>query len=192
MKVASKIERLLDAGAVIEWRPVKGFENLYAVSNEGDVKSLARIDSRGHRVGERILKPAKGTPGYLTVTIYKGGGGKTHHIHQLVARAFIGECPDGYEVNHINEEKIDNRLNNLEYVTRKQNLNHGTHNARMVRALSMPIESFDLKTGKTIKRYASAREAERQDGYNRGNIWSCLDGRYKMHGGVGWRRQQQK
>lgn len=190
MKVASRIERLIDAGGVVEWRPVKGFESYYEVNNEGDVKSLARLDSRGHLVKERILKPGKTTRGYLRVTLYKDCEKNSHAVHRLVGEAFIGECPDGYQVNHINENRVDNRLDNLEYVTPKQNSNHGTRNQKIARSNSISIESFDPITGETIRRYPSALEAERLDGYTSTNIIQCIKGRCKLHKGVGWRRSE--
>ena len=185
MKYPSRIERLLDAGAIVEWRPIAGFKGRYEVSSEGEVRSLAR---KG-RKRQIFLKPFNNTQGYLQVVLTKGGKRDQPRVHRLVMQAFVGPCPENMEVNHIDEDKTNNCISNLEYVTHKQNLNHATRNARVARARGLAIESYDINTGATIKRYASAWEAQRQDGYKHGNISRCLSGRLKSHHGVGWRPQ---
>ena len=97
------------------WKDVPGHEGLYQVSNLGRVKSL--------RFGkERILKPTPDKDGYYQVDLWKGGEGKTNKIHRLVMLAFVGESD--LEVNHINGIKTDNRLENLEYCTPSENIQH--------------------------------------------------------------------
>ena len=97
------------------WKDVPGHEGLYQVSNLGRVKSL--------RFGkERILKPTPDKDGYYQVDLWKGGEGKTNKIHRLVMLAFFGESD--LEVNHINGIKTDNRLENLEYCTPSENIQH--------------------------------------------------------------------
>lgn len=129
MNVASKIERLIDAGAIVVWKPVKDYAGLYEVSNEGDVRSLPRNTTRG-----RILKPGKVNKGYLSVRLCKEGQPKMHYVHRLVMQAFVGECPADMETNHLDEDKTNNCVANLQYTTRKQNINHGTRNARVAAA----------------------------------------------------------
>lgn len=106
-----------------EWLAVEGWP--YEVSNMGRVKRSK--PARGTRRG-RILKPATNTHGYLRVCLYLNGVCKTASIHRLVTEAFIGPCPDGRETNHKSGEKADNRLSNLEYVTRSENLIHAYRN----------------------------------------------------------------
>ena len=194
MKVANRIERLIDSGAIIEWRPVKDFEGYYEVSNEGDIRSL----TRKHKKEEQILKPSKNKHGYLIVSLWRPGKRTHTSVHRVVAQAFIGECPEGFHVNHKNEVKTDNHPENLEYVTPKQNNNYGMRNARASRALKnnpkicVAVESFSLETGKTIKRYPSITEAAWRDGYNPPSISQCLSGKQKFHQGVGWRRAEKE
>lgn len=106
------------------WRPILGFELLYQASNFGRIKSL--------KFGrEKILKPRLGKCGYQLVMLCKDGKGKNYRIHRLVFEAFNGKIPEGLVVNHLNEIKTDNRLDNLEICTHKENINYGTCRARM-------------------------------------------------------------
>tara|TARA_R110002126_G_scaffold55782_1_gene149507 strand:- start:470 stop:976 length:507 start_codon:yes stop_codon:yes gene_type:complete len=108
-----------------EFREVKGYED-YEISNLGRVKSLARIVTtvRGSRVyKEKILKPGLGSNGYLVVVLSKGGKSKTKVVHQLVAESFLNHKPCGLKlvVDHINNVKTDNRLENLQIITNREN-----------------------------------------------------------------------
>src|SRR5687767_12601092 len=100
------------------WKTILGYETHYEVSNIGNVRRIAPGTSA---VIGKNLKPGRMTVGYLFVALCMHGKPKLHSIHRLVAGAFIGPCPDGHEVNHKNGVRTDNRLENLEYVTRKQN-----------------------------------------------------------------------
>lgn len=106
----------------LEWRPVVGFEGLYEVSSEGHVRRVG--PTKGARVG-RCLNPTHGGRGpYYFVTLRRNGRSHSPVVHRLVAAAFIGPCPDGHEVNHKDGTKRNNRVENLEYVTRSQNTKH--------------------------------------------------------------------
>ena len=119
------------------WNPVLGYEGLYEVSSYGRVKSTQRvIDSLkcGHQtINERILKSYTNGNGYLCVRISKNGTPKTHKIHKLVAMAFLNHVPCGYKlvINHKNFTKTDNRLENLEIITQRENCNkkHFSHSS---------------------------------------------------------------
>ena len=115
------------------WRTIVGYEGLYVVSNMGRVRSLERIDSLGRVVKEKILSPSKnGNEGYLFVYLYKNGKSKNHYIHRLVLSAFAPcENMENLEVNHLDENKENNNLNNLEWITHKDNQNYGTRNKRI-------------------------------------------------------------
>lgn len=106
-----------------KWVDVLGFEGVYAISSLGRVMRVS--GGAGSRAG-RILKPDTSTKGYLRVSLYKGKRKETYRpfVHQLVARAFIGPCPVGYQVNHIDGDKTNNRPANLEYATLLENLVH--------------------------------------------------------------------
>lgn len=117
------------------WKSVVGYEGRYEVSDFGNVKSLPRIESRSNGVPVNIyggsLKPSVAKQsGHVRVNLRKGGKSKTCWIHQLVMAAFIGERPLGYEVCHKDGVPANNRVGNLRWGTRSENIEdrraHGT------------------------------------------------------------------
>ena len=104
-----------------EWRDVPVYESLYQVSSLGRVK---RMKSGGGAVIGRILRGGLDSGGYYSVALYKNGVSKTHRIHVLVASAFLGERPAAHDINHIDGCKSNNRIGNLEYITRTENMKH--------------------------------------------------------------------
>lgn len=137
-----------------EWRPIVGYEGRYEVSNIGRVKSLGRyIIGNGGTLywhSERIMKPQKNHKGYLNVPLSKDGVYRTCTIHRLVAMAFI-QNPNNYpEINHINEDKADNRVDNLEWCTAKHNNNWGTRRQRVIESNSIPLVAIRFSTGERL------------------------------------------
>lgn len=162
------------------WRNIPGYEGMYIVSNFGNVMSLPRArmcHGTLRMYSGKLLKPRPVPNGYLKVTLYKDNVAKQESVHRLVMLAFAG--PSDLQVNHKDEDKTNNHLDNLEYMT-------GFDNTRYT--CCKPVESYDLKTGKTIKTYQSASDA-RADGYDAGAISSVCLNKYgcKSHHGVGWR-----
>lgn len=102
------------------WKPIKDYEGLYEISNFGRVKSL--IYHRG--TYQRFLKPRKVKDGYLMVALYKNKRCRNHQVHQLVALHFIPNPYNYEEVNHIDFDKTNNKPENLEWVSRQENINH--------------------------------------------------------------------
>ena len=103
-----------------EYRDIPGFESRYQVSNLGNVKSLIR---------NKLLKPGKNHFGYLVVNINKSPGEspRCYFVHQLVAMAFLGHTPGGHKitVDHINHIRDDNRVENLQLLTNRENVSRG-------------------------------------------------------------------
>ena len=105
-----------------EWRDVVGYEGLYMVSNEGRVKSLARVTVRKNGsplpVKGRVMSPCLNTTGYYVVYI----GYKKTEVHRLVAPAFLGVREKGKDIDHIDQNKLNNAVSNLRYVSRSENV----------------------------------------------------------------------
>lgn len=110
------------------FRDVQGYENLYQVSNFGNVKSLPKGDGNGHK--ERILKPdLRG--GYFTVTLSTQGLIQRFPVHKLVAKAFLENASNKPVVNHKNLDKLNNCVENLEWVTASENARHAYQNGAL-------------------------------------------------------------
>ena len=166
-----------------QWKAIAGYEGLYEVSDKGRVKSLGN-----NKFGkEKILKPQKTYDGYLQVDLYKDGKLKHSKVHRLVAEAFIQNPNNLYTVNHKDEVKTNNVASNLEWMSRKDNNNYGTHNKRVAEALSKQVQMFDKSTGELLATFPSTNEADRVTGIDHGNISKCCLGKYKSAGGYIWR-----
>ena len=109
------------------WKNIAGYEGLYEVSSFGRVRSL--------RFGKtKILKPGKNKKGYLRVSLCKNGKQKTFFVHRLVAQAFLENPQNLPQINHKDENKQNNRLENLEWCSCDYNNNYGTRNERAGKA----------------------------------------------------------
>lgn len=143
-----------------QWKPIKGYEGLYEVSNLGRVKSLPKYHNcgkQGYMQSEKNLKQIKQNSGYLCVCIYKNGIGKKYLIHRLVAETFIPNPENKTQVNHLDGNKENNCIDNLEWVTQKENIQHayktGLHNTqaskdghkKTAKKLSKPVIAIILK-----------------------------------------------
>lgn len=152
------------------WKDVEGYENIYEVSNLGRVRGKDRYSKHGvvhrYKVKGVILKPNKVNFGYMQVTLNKNGVRKSRYVHNLVMETFIGPKKLGYEVNHKNENKEDNSLDNLEYLTCKENNNYGTRIKRHIEKStngkkSKKVKGTHIITGETVI-FPSISEAQRQ------------------------------
>ena len=173
------------------WKDIQGYEGKYQVSNLGNVKSLNYHGT----CKERILIPGKTTNGYLFVSLSKNSKVKNFKIHRLAAQAFIENTENLLEVNHIDENKLNNRVDNLEWCSHEYNINYGTRSARELETRKLKkcknaertVLQF-TKDGKFVNEYKSISEAERFTEINQGNICSCCKGRrYKTAGGYIWK-----
>ena len=105
-----------------EWRTIAEYEGHYEVSNLGRARSLDRVDCGGRSRKGKVLIPNNGT--YIGVCLNKDRRQSFHRIARLVADAFMGECPSGYEVHHKDGDTHNNRLDNLQYVTHEANMRY--------------------------------------------------------------------
>ena len=150
-----------------EWKNVKGYENKYQVSNFGRVRN---------KVTHRLLKHGLNKNGYHRVNLYNESGMKSKFVHRLVAQAFIPNPDNKPQVNHIDEDKTNNIVSNLEWMTAKENNNYGTRTERVSKIQSIPIIATNLKTGKSQEFYGT-NECARQLSLDSGNICKVLKGR---------------
>lgn len=183
------------------WRDIPEWGGFYQASDQGRIKSLARnYKYRGYNVfylgeiKEKILKQSKDRLGYLNVKLYQYGAPKTKGVHGLIALAFPEICGTpfpGAVVNHLNEDKTDNRPCNLRWCTQKENVNWGTGIERTRKAntngkCSKPVIQY-TKTGEFVKEYPSQNEVQRETGFHRGYISSACTGRRKTAYGYIWK-----
>lgn len=152
------------------WLPIHDYEGLYEVSNLGRVKGLKR---------NHILKHGMNNSGYKMVTLWKNNKGNSQMIHRLVAKTFL-PYSDGLVVNHIDENKLNNCLDNLEWCTQRENVNHGTGIQRRIISLGKVVTNG-------IDTYCNVNEAGRQTKLDPAGIRRCANGTSKTCGGYHWR-----
>lgn len=166
------------------WKDVLGYEGKYMVSNLGRVKSIIR---RGV-VKDTFFTPWKNHNGYYLVSLRKDGKKTGKTVSILVWEAFNGPVPKGMEVNHINEDKSDNRLVNLNLLTPSQNCRWGTRGRRIAKKIRKPV-TLILPDGTEFFTYFSASDAERALGIPaaHASISACCLGKIKKAYGYRWK-----
>lgn len=169
------------------WKPVVGYEGKYEVSNMGRIKSLSYL--RTGEVKLLTIIPTKG--GYLFTSLTKNNVTRHHLIHRVVYEAFCGRIPKfiastkgdkRMEINHINEIKSDNRLQNLELITCTQNNNHGTHKQRIAKSNSKKVYQYTID-GKFVKEWANTKSCS-IDGFRQSNVSACCRNCYGKNGNI--------
>lgn len=165
------------------WRNIKNYEGLYQVSNLGRVRSL-----KYNKV--KLLKTNINSDGYYNVKLYKDGVTKSFRVHRLVWETFNGDIPEGMQVNHINEIKTDNKIENLNLLTPRENHTWGTCVKRIKTKTtngkcSKSVLQFDLNDN-LLKEYPSIHQAERETGFSNSYISACCKGKYKTAYGFKW------
>lgn len=158
------------------WKDINGFVGKYQISNLGNVKNV--------KTG-RILKSLKGE--YLKVVLSKNNIKTTKYIHRLVAETFINQNYDNLVVNHKDENKHNNCVNNLEFITFKENMNYGSKqdNESKIKT-KYNVYQYDLE-GNLIKKWFNLREIIQNTNYKKSNIQYCCLGKYKSAYGYQWK-----
>lgn len=163
------------------WKDIEGYEGLYQVSNEGRVKSLRN---------NKILKPSN-LEKYPIVIFSVDGKRFGKKVHRLVAEAFIPNPQNLPQVNHKDENKTNNNVQNLEWCDQNYNNHFGTKYERQAAAqtnradCSKPLYQYDLN-GVLINTYPSVHEAARQLGIKKQGILSVCSGKRKTYKGYRW------
>lgn len=160
------------------WKDIKGYEGLYQVSNLGRVRSLNYNKTKT----VRTLKLTSNAKGYLQLILHKNGKISSRKVHRLVAEAFIPNPEELPQVNHKDENKTNNCVDNLEWCTNYYNAWYGTKIDKMRKKRSKPI--LCVETGVI---YPCIMEIERQLGIPNTNITACCKGRRKTAGGYHWK-----
>lgn len=162
------------------WKSIPGFPG-YEVSNHGRVKGRKAT----------FLRPVRNHKGYLYVSLYISRHRHNKFIHRLVAENFVNGYSEGLFVNHLDEDKTNNRFDNLEWVTNHENNVYGTRCAKVKAKLtngkcSKPVAQFTRK-GELVNVFPSTIEAERQLGLHQANICRCALGKAPTAYGYIWR-----
>ena len=156
----------------------------YKVSNLGRILNL-NYKNTGKA---KLMNPSTNIYGYLQVNLRKNGESKTCKVHRLVAETFLPNPENKPEVNHIDEDKTNNRVDNLEWKNHRDNCNHGTRNERIGKANKIVQTNNGKKskrvlqlslTGELIREWPSTREIERQLGFDHGAVAKCCNGKQK-------------
>ena len=153
--------------------PVKGYEGMYEVDELGNVKSLERFDSAGNFKRSRILKQETNNAGYKRVTLCKEGKTKRFFVHRLIYSTFNGEIPKGYEIHHKDFDKTNNKLENLDLVTKWENSYYSKENRNNKIDIKQVLEirNSDLSNKDLSKIYGvSPRQILRIKKFERWNI----------------------
>ena len=164
------------------WKPVVGYEQLYEVSNTG----------KARKINGKLLKQYINKGGYPKVSLYRNGKGRDTFVHRMVAEAFIPNPRGVKMVNHIDECKTNNNVDNLEWVTPHENNYHGTARKRISETLKGYFKENSHHSRKAIRCvetgqvYQGVRVASRDLEINAGDISSCISGKRQTAGGYHW------
>lgn len=178
------------------WKDIKDYEGLYQVSNLGRVKSLRKevnfycglymeIKKRVYR--ERIISLKKSNKGYLNITLYKNGIEKHFNVHRLVAETFLTNINNLPAVNHIDGNKENNKVDNLEWCTYSENMKHAVRTG-LFKPKKKAVKQYD-KDGNFIKKWDTIKDflVENNMDLRSSGITSCCRGKRKTAYGYIWK-----
>lgn len=179
------------------WKEIKGYEGRYLISNLGQIKSVEReiFNARGSYIkGEHIMRPTIAKTGYMVVTLCKNCNRTLHYVHRLIAEAFIPNPLNKKEVNHINSNKQDFSIENLEWTTTSENIKHayvlggriGAHTGKYGKNHHRSRRIKMVNSNGDFAFYDGIRDAERLLGYKAGGIGQVLLGKSKTCRGNKW------
>lgn len=165
------------------WKDISGFEGYYEISNFGIVRTKKRICTN-HTILPKVKK-TQFVNGYKRVYLYVDNKVSPKFIHRLVAETFIPNPNKLPQVNHKDENKLNNCVDNLEWCTAKYNCNYGTHNEKLSDSMSKRILQY-TKQGEFIREWRSMTDAENTLGIDHRHISDVCQGKRKSTGGFIW------
>lgn len=160
------------------WKPIQDFDN-YEISNLGRIRNIKRNKCLALSLNN----------GYCQTNLYKDGKKYPRKVHRLVAQAFIPNPDNLPEVNHINENRADNRVENLEWCDRTYNNNYGNRIEKFIKSVSKPVLQFTLD-GIFVEEFLNAKEASIKTNIVKSNICRCCNGKRLSAGNFKWEYKQ--
>lgn len=170
------------------WKDIENYETLYQVSNFGNIKSKQKITNGKygfHIQREKIIKTHIHKSGYVIVLLCKKGKQKSYRVHRLVANAFLEKNKDKQYVNHINGIKNDNRVENLEWCSQKENIRKAIEQGLMTNKHRCK-KIIKKKNGVIIEEYSSITEASKKTSISRRCLYLCINNKQKTSCGYEW------
>lgn len=158
------------------WIDLKGYEKFYEISNFGNIRNYKTKKKR---------KTYINNSGYVCIILYKNGKRKNYLIHRLVAENFLQNIDNYNEVNHKDEDKLNNKASNLEWCSHKQNCNFGSRNIRSIEKISRKIICIE-----TNEIFLNATEIKKKYGYDNSLIHKCCKGQCKQAYGYHWKYKE--
>lgn len=168
-----------------EWIDIPGYEGLYKISNLGNVLSLNYRNTKFPNI--MSIRVGKRRNNYCDVILSKHGVHKRPKIHQLVAMAFIPNPYNYAEVNHIDENPMNNAASNLEWCSRSYNTRYGKRPEKYREKRGARVQKLSL-SGVVLDEYPSVRFAAKENGLHNTNIFAALNGKQKTCGGFLWKK----
>lgn len=169
-----------------EWRDIPGYEGLYQVSSLGRIKTTAHwqtyVNGGKHFYKERIRVPGVGPTGYLSISL--GSKGREAGVHRFVAEAFIPKVLGKNDVNHIDGDKSNNRVENLEWVDRGENMRH----CREVLKKETGKAKVPVLCVETGEVFESLTEASKAKSVSLAHLCQAVNGHRHTTGGYHWKR----
>jgi hypothetical protein len=156
------------------WKDIKGFEGIYQISNFGNIKSLSRKTKNGKCKSDKILKKTLDNKGYQNITIHKNFKKSIFKVHRLVAEAFIPNPYNKPQVNHIDGNKTNNLVTNLEWCTNSENQIHSYKNGLKQ---TKKVYQYDLNNN-LIKEWENATQASKYYDVHISRIIRCCENAY--------------
>jgi hypothetical protein len=157
------------------WKDIPGFEGLYQASNMGRIASI--------RYGFKLMSLVRNPTGYLQIAFRVNNSIKRGLVHVFVAKTFLDQCDGCTQVDHINHVKTDNRVENLQWISRsdnmKNNYSRGITSVDKLRSKGKRVELFD-KNGKSIGIFDKLRDAAKYLGVQHGNLSALVNGKHRV------------